>query len=210
MSDFLINNGMPKDAVIWLFMLPITATLVVASRQIIGIKGLGIGTPLLLGFAFAAIGLKFGLLILAAALIFGYLTRLVLSNIRLLYLPKIALIITGATLIIAFGVPFFPQSEHVIDSNFALFAFIIIILSLEQFYAFLAERGLRKIAGVTLETLLLAVLTFLTIKWAWLQQMVLSYPFIVAIAVVSVNLFLGRWTGLRLSEYMRFKDIIFK
>lgn len=209
MIDFLINNGIPKDTITYILMLPIAATLVVVSRQIIGIKGLGISAPLLLGYAFGAIGLKLGLLILCAVLVAGYVIRLFLNNIRLLYLPKTALIITGAALTIILSAPLLPIDRSLDFSN-SLFAIIIIIISLEQFYALLAERGTKKIVGIIFETIILAMITFFAIEWAWLQRMVLSYPFIVMASMIAVNLFLGRWTGLRLSEYIRFKDIIFK
>lgn len=208
MTDFLITNGIPKDAIIWIFMLPIAATLVVIARQIIGIKGFGLSMPLLLGFALAATGVKLGILIVASILGAGYLIRLVLNSIRLLYLPKTALIITGATMVIIISAFFLPYGKQ-LEFPLALFPLIVIVLSLEQFYTFLAERGLKKTVGIVLETLALSMLIAFTIEWEWLQQKVLAYPLITTAVVIGVNVFLGRWTGLRLSEYIRFKDIIF-
>ena len=90
------------------------------------------------------------------------------------------------------------------------FAFIIIILSAEQFVSFLIERGLRKTLGIALETLVMAILIFFVITWVWLQNIVLAYPIFVISIAILMNLFLGKWTGLRFSEYIRFKDMIFK
>jgi len=36
-----------------------------------------------------------------------------------------------------------------------------------------------------------------------------AYPWIILLSV-PINIFLGKWTGLRLSEYLRFKEVIKK
>jgi hypothetical protein len=178
-------------------------------RQIIGIKGFGISAPLLMGFAFAATGIRVGLLIFIIALLLAYIIRFLLQDLRLLYLPKLALIISGVTLSIYFLIPFLPFVES-IQFPYAAFSLIILILMVEQFYAFLIERGIRKTFGIALETLALAITTFLVVTWQFLQDIVLTYPLLVILAVIIVNILLGRWTGIRFSEYLRFKDILFK
>jgi hypothetical protein len=57
------------------------------------------------------------------------------------------------------------------------------------------------------ETLAIAAVIFFLITWQWLQGIVLSYSVFALLAALLANLFLGKWTGLRLSEYIRFKDI---
>lgn len=209
LTSFLIENGLPEYAVAWLFMLPIAVTLVIISRQIVGIRGFGISAPLLIGFAYTATGIQAGIIVFLAALGIGFVARWVLSDVRLLYLPKIALILTSATFGILFLTPFLPGREN-LQFPEAIFAFLILILSLEQFAAVLIERGARKTAGIALETLLVSVVIFFVISWPWLKATVLAYPLFTLIVVVLLNLGLGKWTGLRFSEYVRFKDIIFK
>jgi len=208
-TTFLIQNGLPEYAITWLFMLPIAITIVVISRQIIGIKGFGIAIPLLIGLAYTATGIQAGIIIFLAALGFGLIVRWSLRNTRLLYLPKIALILTGVTVGTLFLTPFLPYREG-LQFPQAVFAFLILILSVEQFASLLIERGVRKTAGMALETLLISSAIFFVVTWPWLQTAVLTWPLFVLIAIVLINLGLGKWTGLRFSEYIRFKDIIFK
>lgn len=209
MTNFLLENGMPLYAITWIFMLPIAATLIVMGRQIVGIKGFGLAMPLLLGFAFAATGIRLGLSMLLVVVVSAYIIRSILGNFRLLYLPKTALIITGSALILMFIAPFLPYKDN-LQFPMATFSFLLIILSLEQFYAFLSERGLRKTVGITIETLSLSVIIYFLLTSVAVQGIVIEYPAFTLIAVIVINLFLGRWTGLRLSEYIRFKDVIFK
>lgn len=209
LTTFLTQNGIPDQAIVWLFMLPIAITLVVVSRQIIGIKGFGIATPILIGYAFVATGIQAGIIIFLAALGTGFVMRWVLSHTRLLYLPKMALILVGITIASLILIPFLPYKES-LQFPQATFSFLILILFVEQFASFLIERGVRKTFGIGLETLAVSTATFFLVSWGWLQDTVVAYPvFVIGIVILS-NLILGKWTGLRFSEYARFKDIIFK
>lgn len=209
LTTFLTQNGIPEQAIIWIFMLPIAITLVVIGRQIIGIKGFGIATPILIGYAFVATGIQAGIIIFLAALGIGFIIRSGLAHARLLYLPKMALILLGVTIASAILIPFLPYKEG-LEFPQAAFSFLVLVLVVEQFASFLIERGVRKTFAIGLETLAVSISIFFLVGWGWLQDTVVSYPVFVIGAVVMLNLLLGRWTGLRFSEYVRFKDIIFK
>lgn len=209
LTTLLIQNGVPEHVLAWMFTLPIAITFAVVGRQIIGIKGFSITSPILIGFAFAAIGLESGLIIFFAVLLMGFLIKSALDNIRLLYLPKMALILLGISVAIPIVVLFLPHREG-IQFYYAAFSLMILALSAEQFASSLMERGQRKTVGIALETLAVSVAIFFLATWGWLANTVLTYPLFVLIASILANLFLGKWTGLRLSEYIRFKKIIFR
>lgn len=208
-TTLLIQNGVPEHVLAWMFMLPIAITFAVIGRQIIGIKGFSITSPVLVGFAFAAIGLESGLIIFFAVLLMGFLIKSVLDNVRLLYLPKMALILLGISVAMPIVVLFLPHREGV-QFSYAAFSLMILALSAEQFASSLMERGQKKTLGIALETLAVSVAIFFLVTWGWLANTVVTYPLVVLIASILANLFLGKWTGLRLSEYVRFKKIIFR
>ncbi|MFY9457939.1 MAG: 7TM domain-containing protein [Candidatus Spechtbacterales bacterium] len=209
LTTLLIQNGVPEHVLVWMFMLPIAITLAVIGRQIIGIKGFSITAPILIGFAFAATGLQSGLIIFFSVLGTGFLVKSALDNIRILYLPKMALILLGISVAISVLIAFIPNKDDV-QFSYTAFSLIILILSAEQFTSSLMERGPKKTLGVALETLAVSVAIFFLVTWGWLVNTVINYPLFVLIASALANLFLGKWTGLRLSEYIRFKDIIFR
>lgn len=206
--EFLTKNGVSQDVVLWMLMLPVAITIVVVARQVIGIKGMGITTPVLIGFAFEAIGIQDGAIIFLAAIALTFIIRTLTGAIRLLTLPKIALILTLITLLVLFFLPFVAKNAQ--GDLPAAFAFIILMLSMEQFTALFMERGPRKVFLAALETLLVAFLVFFAIHALWLKNFALSYPLIVLVTALLINVFLGRWTGLRILEYIRFRDLIFK
>lgn len=210
-TTFIVQNGIPLEALIWLLITPIAITLIVIARHLIGIKGFGITTPLLIGFAFTTTGLLRGLIIFFAALAVGFLIRSLLARVRLLYLPKIALNLSGITLAILFLLPLVaPLGGKPLPFPQAAFSLVILIFSVDQFISFLNERGFKSTLGIVLEVTALALLTFFLATWQWLIRALLAYPLFITIFILFINLALGRWTGLRLSEYLRFKNLIFK
>lgn len=209
LTTFFIQNGIPEYALVWMFMIPIAMTVVVAARQIVGVKGLGVIAPILLGFAFTATGAKYGLIMFLVALIATFVMRSLLSRVRLLYLPKMGLLLSGVAVSVMFAASVVPYREEVQFPQ-AAFSLIIFILLVEQFASHLIERGPRETFNAALHTLVLSLAVFFVVTWDWLNDAVVSYPLFVLAAVVISNFVLGKWTGLRVVEYIRFKDLIFK
>lgn len=207
--DFLIKNGISENTVFWMLMLPVAITIAVVARQLIGIKGMGITTPVLMGFAFEATGIQAGAILFLAAIVLMFIIRSFTHTIRLLTLPKIALILLFVTLGILFLIPLLAKDVHG-DLPGTVFAFIILVLSMEQFTALLMERGPKKTFLIALETLFVSSGVFVAIHSLWIRNLALSYPLFIVVAAILVNIFLGKWTGLRITEYIRFRNLIFK
>jgi hypothetical protein len=207
-STFLLQH-LPEQLVLWLLILPILITVIVIGRQMIGVKGLGLSSPIIIGLSFTATGLQAGLIILSLVLLISFIIRTLLTKIRLLYLPKMSLAVIGSTIAVAGLIPLIPYKD-LLDFPQTTFALILIILVTEQFVASIIERGPRKTFGIALETISVSTLVFFIATWSDLAAFAVSYPLLVIAGCVVINILLGKWTGLRVSEYIRFKDIIFK
>ncbi len=207
-SQYLINQGMPEETLILLLMLPIVATIIAFARQVIGIKGFGIYTPLIISFAFLATGLRYGLALFLIILLVGTVMRLVVKKFRLLYLPRMAIVLTAVAVVV---IALFPLGAY-FDRNGLIGASILAILIMttlvEKFIVAQIERGARGAIILTTETLFLSVVSFFVISWTWFQGFVLAYPFWIILAAILADILLGKWTGLRLTEYFRFKEVI--
>ena len=72
------------------------------------------------------------------------------------------------------------------------------------------HKGVRK-SRVTitmmLETTLVSLICYWIVEWQYLQNLILSYPEIILLLIL-INLGLGRWTGLRIFEYIRFREVM--
>lgn len=207
-TQFIINQGIPQETFVLLLMLPIMATVIAFSRQVIGIKGLDIYTPLIIAFAFLVIGLKYGLIIFITILLVGTLMRLLVKRIRLLYLPRIAIILTVvilAILLLFLAGAYSGQKDLVTTS---IFAMLMMVALIERFVSVQIERKAKKAIILTTETLLLSIICYWVASWSWLQNQIISIPLWIILGTIIINILLGRWTSLRLSEYWRFREVI--
>ena len=80
---------------------------------------------------------------------------------------------------------------------------VIMANMIENFTNTQLERGTGEALRLTLSTLLVATCSYVGIENTGLKPLVLAFPEIL-IAVIGIELLLGRWRGLRLTEYVRF------
>jgi len=198
-------NNISQNISNLILMLPIIGTIIAFSRQVIGIKGFGIYIPLLLTISFLNIGLKYGLLMFIIILLLGTGLRLLLKKPRLLYLPRIAIILTLITLVV-FLILQINFLNKIYSAN--ILSVLIMIALVEKFISTQIERGRRGAFILTLETIGLAILCYYVADFKLLQNIVSNYPIYVILVILLINVFLGKWTGLRISEYFRFREAI--
>ena len=205
---FFLSSGVPLNTIILLLMLPIIATLIAFLRQVIGIKAFGIYTPLLITFAFLATnGLKYGITIFIVVILVGMLMRFVLKPFRLLYLPRVAIMLSVVAL--------FMLSLLVLGGSFrrtglaavSIFPILIMITIVEKFVAVQIEKGDKTAIILAIETLFISILGFFVASFPPLIKLLIFHPWVI-LFTFPINIFLGKWTGLRLSEYIRFKKVI--
>jgi len=204
----MILSGVPKELIGLILMLPIVATLIAFSREIIGVKGFGIYTSLIIAYAFVGTGLVNGVIIFTLILVSGTLMRLFIKGPRLLYLPRMAIILSGVafTIFLMFIVAAFYRETSFLKISF--FPIIIMITLVENFITAQIERGPQTAITLTIETLILASISYLIMTWQWLTGLVLAWPLAVFPVVIIINVLLGKWTGLRFTELIRFRELI--
>jgi hypothetical protein len=203
-----IGNGVPLDTLELVLILPIIVTMIAFFRQVIGIKAFGIYTPAIITFAFLATSeIRYGIFIFVTVVAMGIFVRYILKQIRLLYLPRVAIMIT----IVGFSILGLLIIGGIYNrtglASVSIFPILIMITLVEKFVAVQIEKGDRVAVILAIETLVISVIGYYLASWAVLIGFVLAYPW-VSLLTIPVNIFLGKWTGLRLTEYFRFREII--
>jgi len=206
--QYMINQGVPKETLIFLLMLPIIAIVISFTRQVIGIKGFGIYTPLIITFAFLVTGLKYGLIFFITIILVGTLTRLFIRKFRLLYLPRMAITLTIVSLVVLIIFYFGAYSQKTDLITISIFVILIMITLVEKFLVAQIEKGGRGAILLTSETLILSIICYWIASWSSLQIFILSHPFVTIFLAIIISILLGKWTGLRLTEYFRFRELI--
>ena len=204
--NYLINKGVSTDNIILMLMLPIIATIIAFARQFLGIKTFGIYTPTIITLSFLATGLKYGLTIFLVILIVATIVRLILKKFRLMYLPRMAMVLT----IVAFAI----LAMFVIGAatnrtgiiGLSILPILVLIILIEKFIAIQMEKGPGTAIMLSLETIFVSIACYYIASWNQLTTFILAYPEAILLTFV-INILMARWVGLRISEYIRFKEI---
>lgn len=203
-----IANGMPANIIVILLIFPVIASLVALSRHVIGLKGFGIYIPAVLSVAFVSTGISTGVIVFTAVLVSALLSRPLLKKLKLPMLPRTAmLLLSVSTSILAL---LLVGSVYSIDMvlNISIFPLLIIILLTENFMETQLFNSQKEAWQITFETLLTAVLCSLIIGSEEIQKFVILRPEMTLLGVALINIFIGKYTGLRLLEYLRFRDLL--
>jgi hypothetical protein len=202
-----IASGMPANIIVILLIFPIIASLVAFSRHVIGLKGFGIYIPAVLSVAFVSTGILTGVIVFAAVLITALITRPALKKFRLPMLPRTAMLLMSVSVaILALMLIASVYSINFII-NISIFPLLIIILLTENFMETQLFSSQKEALQITFETLLIAILCSLIIGSEVLQKFVILRPELTLVGVALINLAIGKYTGLRFLEYLRFRNL---
>lgn len=206
--SYLIKQGLPLDTVIMLFMLPIIVTLIAFFRQVAGIKAFGIYTPAIVTFAFLAIPqLRYGVIVFVMVIVAGMLMRYLLKKLKLLYLPRMAITLSIVAFSILALLVIGGMAHRTGLASVSIFPILIMITLVEKFVGTQIEKGNKVALILALETLIISIIGFYIASWTELIRFIVVYPWIILLTI-PVNIFLGKWDGLRISEYIRFRDVL--
>ncbi len=216
----LIEKGIPDNTIALILLLPVIATVITFMKQFVGLTTMGIFTPMVITLSFLVIGMNFGLVVLLMILLVGTLVRQSLNKARLLYIPKMAIVIASAAimLLLLLIVSLYFDSFNASFLSISIFPMVILSTLVERFISIKTERGLKTAIVLMTETVIVSIIAYIVVggsvdigivsfQFDWVRNLMLNFPELVFLLVL-LNVLLGRWTGLRLLEFVRFKEII--
>lgn len=216
--NFLIEKNVPINSIILILMLPVIVTVIAFLKQIIGLSTLGVYTPAIITLSFLALDLRLGLIFLLATMIVGSITHSFFRRYRLLYIPRMAVLlsIVSLTIIGILTVGSFFNISRI--ASVSIFPMLVMSTLAEKFVSIQGDKGFKSAFYTMLETIFVAIvayvivggevdLIFTNIKIEFVRTLIFSYPELIFLFIL-INIALGRWTGLRLSEYIRFREIL--
>ena len=205
-----VASGVPTNTITMLLLLPLVAAIIAAARHIIGLRGFGIFLPAALSVVFVAIGPIVGiglfLLIIAISILYRLLT--IKAKIRLQFLPNKAMLllfVVVGVLLLLFAAPII---QHPDLTNVSIFPVLIIVLLAENFSRVQLGKSAKTAINLTTETLVLALVSYVFLTYKPLQEFALLYPEILLLTVLIFIIAVGKYVGLRLIEFWRFRKLI--
>jgi len=205
-----VEAGVPANTIVLLLLLPVIASIIAAARHLFGLRGFGIFLPAALSVVFVATGPVVGIGIFLIIIIISILVRLGLrsSKIKLQYLPRMALLllfVVGGVLGFLFTAPLIKWTDL---TNVSIFAVLILVLLAEDFTRVQLGKSAKTAVSLTTETLILALVSYVFLTLQALQEFALLNPEILILSVAVFDFALGKYSGLRFLEYLRFKRLI--
>lgn len=205
-----VDAGVPANTIVLLLLLPVVATVIAITRQIIGIRGFGIFLPAALSVTFVAIGPILGISLFIIIVLISTFVRMATRKlkIRLQYLPRMALIlwfVAIGILGILFSTPYLNYAPL---KNMSIFPVLVLTLLVEDFIRIQLGKSVKTAFRLTFQTLLLSLIAYVFLTLEAFQGYVLLNPEIVLISTFVINILLGRFIGLRYMEYFRFRKLI--
>jgi hypothetical protein len=205
-----VSYGVPANTIVLLLLLPIVAFVIAFTRNIIGIRGFGIFLPAALSVVFVATGPAVGIGLFLVIVIVSTAMRMILRKlkVKLQYLPRMAFILWAVVLGVL-GVLFLAPVLRFTDlANVSIFAVLFLVLLAEDFTRVQLGKSVKTALNLTFETLILSLISFLFLTFQPLQKYVLLNPEISLLVIAAADLLLGKYTGLRVMEFYRFRKLI--
>lgn len=203
-----VSKGLSASIIVLLLLFPIIASIIAASRHVVGLRGFGIYIPAVLSVAFVSTEIVTGIIIFVAVIFASIISRAIVQKFRLPYLPRTAMLLWGVSIFILALLIFSSQMTFFQLLTINIFPILIIIILTENFMNSQLFTSQREALKIALETLFIAIICSLIISQEGIQKFVLLWPELVLVATVVVNYLIGKYTGLRLIELARFSTVL--
>ncbi len=189
-----------------LLLIPVAALIVVLMRILVGVRTSGTFMPVLLALAFIQTTLVVGLMIFIALLGIGLWIRSYLSHLNLLLVSRVAAVIIVVILLMAIlaVISYKLGLDQALTVTF--FPTVIVAWTIERMSILWEEEGGYEVLVQGSGSLIVAVMAYLTMSNAVVAHLTFNFPELM-LSLLGVILLLGKYTGFRLSELYRFRDM---
>lgn len=200
------DAGIPHDIFKMLLLLPFGAFLVAIFKNVIGFKTYGVFLPVLISLSLLETGLIPGLLLFTIIIAIVALVNFPLEKWSIQYNAKISLMLIAVVITALFAIQLLHTTGWLVASAPLFFPIIILTIVSERMARKIEEEGTRSAIELYATTLLVTVLIYFVVSSEFIQHFVLTFPEII-LTIAGINLLLGKWIGLRVTEYYRFLSV---
>jgi PKD repeat protein len=206
LTTYFVANGISQNVIYLLLAVPFIVFVIAFLRQFVGIAAFGVYAPLMLALSFLVLGLQFGFLVFLVVMLVSYLIRLFFERVELLYIPKVSLLLSVLALSFFLVLGLAVHFNSSVNLTLAIFPMLVMATLSEKFLSAQSMAGIKSALITAGETILVALLGYSLVTWGWLEGTILSMPEIILLPMLGI-IWLGRFTGLRLTEYFKFRTL---
>ena len=189
-----------------LLLIPVAALVVVFMRILVGVRTSGTFMPVLIALAFIQTTLIVGLLIFLGLVGVGLWIRSYLSHLNLLLVSRVAAVIIVVILLMAVlaVISYKLGLDQALTVTF--FPTVIVAWTIERMSILWEEEGGHEVLIQGVGSLIVAVLAYLAMSAPIVEHLTFNFPELM-LSLLGIILLLGKYTGFRLSELHRFRDL---
>ncbi len=189
-----------------LITIPVGIVILVFIRQFIGIETLGTFMPILIGLAFRETALLNGLILFSMLVGLGLAMRFYLEKLRLLLIPRLATVLIFIVICMAVIAQVMNGSNMRMGLSISLFPMVILTMTIERmsimWEEYSAEEAIKAGAG----SMFIASIAYLAMANRHVEYLMFTFPELLLV-LMALCLLMGKYTGLRLSEIRRFREL---
>jgi len=201
--------GISQNLLKIILMIPLGALVVVIFRNVIGVETFGTFLPALIATAARETGVWWGLAGFLFIIILSAMVRKFLDYLQLLHSPKMAIMLTVVVISMLLMTVISVQLSLFDLAHISLFPIAILAITAERFAIIHEEQGLMKALRISFFTAIVILAAYAVMSALFMQSLIIAFPELLLFLIV-LNLWLGKWVGMRLSEFIRFRKLIFK
>lgn len=201
-----VRAGVPANTLILILLVPFLATFVAFIRHILGFPSLEMLVPVTLSITLIATGLTAGMILLLTILIASFCSRIILKRIRIMLIPKMALSLLVVSLFVLLALIASASAEILIVKQLSIFPVLLFIILSDKIVALQLGRSWKEITSITAMTIIIGIAGYLLLSAEYLRDFIILYPEAVLL-LIPINIIIGRYFGLRMTEYFRFSQV---
>ncbi len=192
-----------------LLLVPIGAFIMVLMRNVVGLPSFGTFMPVLIALAFRETGLIAGLILFSTVIAVGLIIRFYLEKLQLLLVPRLTAVLVVVVILMVLLSLLSHRLGWDVGLSVGLFPMVILAMVIERMSIVWEERGAVDALKESAGSGLIAALAFYVMSLAQVQHLVFVFPELMLV-LLGLTIIMGRYSGYRLSELMRFRSLAAK
>lgn len=204
--QYAVNLGIPANTIVLILLLPVLASMIAFIRLVVGLPSMEMLVPIILSVSLIATGLTAGTILIFSILVASLASRIILKRVRIMQLPKMSLSLFLVSIMVFLSLLVSAQLGILSVQYISIFPILIFILLSDKIVSLQLQRSLVDTMNITFLTVVIGLLGYFILQYNPLREAVLLYPELILL-LIPLNLVIGRYFGLRLTEYFRFKSI---
>ena len=205
--DTFTQIGIPVSLLKIIIMLPLGTFIVVIFRNVIGLETFGTFLPALIAAASRETGFMWGIIGFLIVITVVALLRYPLDKWGVLHTPKMSILMI-CVIAVMLGLTVIGVRMNLFElAHISLFPMAVMTITAERFAILQIEEGTKRAFKVVLMTSVVIGFCYVAMNSLAMEALFLAFPEMMLFLVV-LNLWLGRWIGIRVTELERFKWLV--